>query len=429
MHGYHRGEHGMLEKNLFIISNAFVLLFHMALSVSASRIFSLEVQSLSCILLFLFSFLFSLYLKRPVVSSLETLSTSASLFSFFFFFLFSFSYRHQSYLSSLFSLPFSFTSLSCRFGGFFFFYFLFLHVFLLAITPLVLLFSFFFFYWWYNLVFFCFSFYFLFYLPSDMKLIRIIFIFPLERGSLMSLPLVFFFFFFSIISSLIKVVFFSFFNTLFLFFRALSLREFGNYFFIIFIFFFLPRCINLNIFFISIIFLVVFSNAHFHSLSDISFFFILLSFAFLSLEAVFIRYLSPFFISNFHSLPHVRLVFWNSIHLEVASDPFSFLINSPWLLVFALCVFFLFQGGFNLYCWKGIHFSWSNSLIFIFVLFLGLIFSFHFWFRDLLRELNKKYEILLMVLFLVFFLFLASEGLLFVSFFWASFHSLSSPTL
>merc|ERR1711879_713884 len=33
------------------------------------------------------------------------------------------------------------------------------------------------------------------------------------------------------------------------------------------------------------------------------------------------------------------------------------------------------------------------------------------------------------VLFLLFFLFLASEALLFVSFFWASFHSLSSPTL
>merc|ERR1712084_9048 len=46
-----------------------------------------------------------------------------------------------------------------------------------------------------------------------------------------------------------------------------------------------------------------------------------------------------------------------------------------------------------------------------------------------LRELAKKYEVLLMVLFLVFFLFLASEALLFVSFFWASFHSLSSPTL
>merc|ERR1712212_1248036 len=53
----------------------------------------------------------------------------------------------------------------------------------------------------------------------------------------------------------------------------------------------------------------------------------------------------------------------------------------------------------------------------------------HFWFRDLLRDFDKKYEVLLMVLFLVFFLFLASEGLLFVSFFWTSFHSLSSPTL
>merc|ERR1711979_174952 len=51
------------------------------------------------------------------------------------------------------------------------------------------------------------------------------------------------------------------------------------------------------------------------------------------------------------------------------------------------------------------------------------------WFRDLLRELNKKYEILLMVLFLIFFLFLSSEVLLFVSFFWATFHSSSSPTL
>merc|ERR1712179_380875 len=53
----------------------------------------------------------------------------------------------------------------------------------------------------------------------------------------------------------------------------------------------------------------------------------------------------------------------------------------------------------------------------------------HFWFRDLLRELAKKYEVLLIVLFFLFLLFVASEGLLFISFFWASFHSLSSPTL
>merc|ERR1711879_754007 len=117
------------------------------------------------------------------------------------------------------------------------------------------------------------------------------------------------------------------------------------------------------------------------------------------------------------------------IHLEVASGPFCLLVNSPWLLVFALCLFFLSLSGFNLYCWKGIHFSWSLYLVFLHCLSIGVIVSFHFWFRDLLREFYKKYEILLMVLFVVFFLFLASEALLFISFFWASFHSLSSPSL
>merc|ERR1712146_730855 len=85
--------------------------------------------------------------------------------------------------------------------------------------------------------------------------------------------------------------------------------------------------------------------------------------------------------------------------------------------------------GFSLNCWKGIHFSWSNSLLVFPFLFFGLVFSFHFWFRDLLREFAKKYEILLIIFFLVFLLFLVSEGLLFVSFFWTSFHSLSSLTL
>merc|ERR1711966_380880 len=121
----------------------------------------------------------------------------------------------------------------------------------------------------------------------------------------------------------------------------------------------------------------------------------------------------------------LRLVFW---HQEVASGPFCLLVNSPWLLVFALYLFFFSLSSFNLYCWKGIHFSWSLDLTFL-LFALGLVFSLHPWFRDLLRELNKKYEILLMVLFLVFFLFLASEALLFISFFWASFHSSSSPSL
>merc|ERR1712137_860726 len=122
---------------------------------------------------------------------------------------------------------------------------------------------------------------------------------------------------------------------------------------------------------------------------------------------------------------YYRLVF---CHQEVASGPFCLLFNSPWLLVFVLYLFFFFLSGFNLYCWKGVNFSWSLHLVFLH-LFLGLVISLHFWFRDLLREINKKYEVLLMLLFLLFLLFLVSEGLLFVSFFWTSFHSLSSPSL
>merc|ERR1712187_1038109 len=110
--------------------------------------------------------------------------------------------------------------------------------------------------------------------------------------------------------------------------------------------------------------------------------------------------LKIFNVNSYSSFSFLRLVFWKSIHLEVASGPFCLLVNRPWLLVFALCIFFLSLSGFNLYCWRGIHFSWSNSLIFL-VTFSNLLFC----------------------------LFLASEALLFISFFWASFHSLSSPTL
>ena len=84
--------------------------------------------------------------------------------------------------------------------------------------------------------------------------------------------------------------------------------------------------------------------------------------------------------------------------------------------------------------WIIMDFQWRSTCTIItyiscFLLWAFLIFTFHFWFRDLLRELVKKYEILLIIFFLVFLLFLISEGLLFVSFFWTSFHSLSSPTL
>merc|ERR1711967_63655 len=45
------------------------------------------------------------------------------------------------------------------------------------------------------------------------------------------------------------------------------------------------------------------------------------------------------------------------------------------------------------------------------------------------REDYKKVEVLCIILFLVFLIFVFSEGILFVSFFWSSFHSSFSPSL
>ena len=50
-----------------------------------------------------------------------------------------------------------------------------------------------------------------------------------------------------------------------------------------------------------------------------------------------------FLLTSYHSCPSVFIsgVFWKSIHFEVASDSFSLLINSSWLLVFATILFVL----------------------------------------------------------------------------------------
>merc|ERR1712190_172160 len=119
-----------------------------------------------------------------------------------------------------------------------------------------------------------------------------------------------------------------------------------------------------------------------------------------------------------------RVVLW---HQEVASFPFSFLMNSAWLLVFLFHMFYILFLGLLLKCWKGIYFSHYFYLLFNF-LFFGIVILFHFWFRDLLRESYKKVEVLCIVLFLVFLIFVFSEAVLFISFFWSSFHASFSPS-
>ena len=120
----------------------------------------------------------------------------------------------------------------------------------------------------------------------------------------------------------------------------------------------------------------------------------------------------------------LRLVFSSSIHLEPSC-------HSSNLWVWTIGSQFL--GGFTLLSSLIPYLSsvYSINISFSFGGFIGItIFLshyFHHWFRDLLRELDKKYEVLLIIFFLVFLLFLVSEGLLFVSFFWTSFHSQHFP--
>ena len=123
----------------------------------------------------------------------------------------------------------------------------------------------------------------------------------------------------------------------------------------------------------------------------------------------------------------LRLVFWNIISVEVGSDSFCFLINSSWLLVFILLLTYTIY-GFNLYCWNSLYFSSSNFIIMLFLLFTILL-LFYYWCRDLLREFIKKYEIILVLISILLLGVIISEGLLFISFFWISFHSITSPSL
>ena len=118
-------------------------------------------------------------------------------------------------------------------------------------------------------------------------------------------------------------------------------------------------------------------------------------------------------------------------HQEVASYPFCLLINSSWLLVLIILLFYLLLSVFNFYLWNDIHFPMTLYLICtnIFLIWVYLLIYLNYWFRDLIREYYKKYEGLFIILFIVFLIFIFSEGMLFVSFFWASFHSSCSPSL
>merc|ERR1712114_43436 len=68
-----------------------------------------------------------------------------------------------------------------------------------------------------------------------------------------------------------------------------------------------------------------------------------------------------------------------------------------------------------------VNFGLLNS--FVGFIAFGFLYIIHYWIRDVIREYTKKYEVLVIMLLIVFLIFVFSEGLLFLSLFWVSFHS------
>ena len=110
----------------------------------------------------------------------------------------------------------------------------------------------------------------------------------------------------------------------------------------------------------------------------------------------------------------------HNIIILISSYPFISLINCPWLLFHGIILlsysYFWIKSNFG--CREDD--SVNKSIIlytFTFTL-LALIASFlDYWIRDVIREVIKIYEVLPAGLFIVFLLFVFSEGMLFLSFF------------
>ena len=76
----------------------------------------------------------------------------------------------------------------------------------------------------------------------------------------------------------------------------------------------------------------------------------------------------------------------------VLRSPFALLSTTPWAMLFALCIVLSTLSICQVYMFKGIYFSFSFIMVFALV-FIGVVVSMHYWFRDLVRDLAKKYEI------------------------------------
>lgn len=105
---------------------------------------------------------------------------------------------------------------------------------------------------------------------------------------------------------------------------------------------------------------------------------------------------------------------------------FLLLTESPWPLFGAMSAFYMvlgIAGYFNFY---------EGSLFVFWLGFFSVIFTFYSWCRDLLRETGiygRLTDLMIQNMKLGFWLFITTEALLFVSFFWAFFHFSLEPAV
>nr|YP_010890104.1 cytochrome c oxidase subunit III [Craseoa lathetica]WJJ70140.1 cytochrome c oxidase subunit 3 [Craseoa lathetica] len=104
--------------------------------------------------------------------------------------------------------------------------------------------------------------------------------------------------------------------------------------------------------------------------------------------------------------------------------PYHIITPSPWPFVLSINVLLMIMGLLLM-----LHY---HSFILLFIGLTFVLFSFSFWIRDIIRESTFQgahTKAAVKGLRIGFILFLASEVMLFVSFFWAFFHSSLSPAV
>ena len=113
-----------------------------------------------------------------------------------------------------------------------------------------------------------------------------------------------------------------------------------------------------------------------------------------------------------------------NINIINSSNPFICLISCSWLLfIIIIFIYLVFISVGNNIMLERVDIILSLPNISICICTGLILIVINYWIKDVIREYIKKYEVLIIMLFIVFLILVFSEGMLFLSFFSALFHS------